>query len=105
MIVGFVGLRSKMYVIKMEKETKMKVKGITAGALKGNVNYDSFKECLITGELVRTLNRTIKSVKHKVQTIESNKITLSTNDDKRYICDDGVNTLAHGHYRVMVIDE
>ena len=89
----------------MEKETKMKVKGITAGALKGVVNYDSFKECLFTGEIVRTVNRTIKSVKHEVQTIETNKITLSSNDDKRHICDDGVNTSAYGHYSLKSIDE
>ena len=37
----------------------------------------------------------IQAKKHKIGTYEINKISLSCFDDKRYILDDGVNTLAY----------
>ena len=37
------------------------------------------------------------SKNHKIYTQESNKISLSCFDDKRYTKDDGINTSAHGH--------
>ena len=39
----------------------------------------------------------IKSSNHKTYTQEINKTSLSCFDDKRYIKDDGINTLAYGH--------
>ena len=39
----------------------------------------------------------IKIKKHKIRTYEVNKISLSCSDDKRYILDDGVHTLAYLH--------
>ena len=37
----------------------------------------------------------MQAKKHKIGTYEINKISLSRFDDKRYILDDGVNTLAY----------
>ena len=45
----------------------------------------------------QTYNEKIGSKKHKIYTQESNKIPLSCFDDKRYILDDGIHTLAYGH--------
>ena len=39
----------------------------------------------------------IKSFNNRMYTYESNKISLSAFDDKRYIHPDGINTLAYGH--------
>ena len=39
----------------------------------------------------------IKSFNHEIHTQEINKTSLSCFDDKRYIKDDGINTLAYGH--------
>ena len=98
-IEGFVGLRSKMYTIKLkDSKTVMKVKGITKAALNENVTYDIYKECLTSGQITRTVNRTFRSHKHHVSTIETNKATLTNTDDKRHVCEDGIHTLAHGHY-------
>jgi hypothetical protein len=38
-------------------------------------------------------------------TIEVNKIGLSPADDKRWVLDDGINTLAHGHYKITKLKE
>ena len=37
----------------------------------------------------------IQAKKYKIGTYEIDKISLSCFDDKRYVLDDGVNTLAH----------
>ena len=39
----------------------------------------------------------IRSHKHKVYTEEVNKVALCPSDDKRYILEDQVHTLALGH--------
>ena len=39
----------------------------------------------------------IQAKKHKIGTYEIDKISLSCFDDKIYILDDGVNTLAYFH--------
>ena len=41
---------------------------------------------------------TFRSKHHHVQSITQNKTSLSCFDDKRWICEDGISTLAHGHY-------
>ena len=41
----------------------------------------------------------IRSHRHELFTEEINKIALSANDDKRVILEDGIHTLAHGHWR------
>ena len=43
----------------------------------------------------------IRSYKHNVFTEEVNKVALSADDDKRHILEDGINTLALGHYRIL----
>ena len=51
-------------------------------------------------EQMRHKMRTIRSVKHKLQSFEINKISLSCFDDKRYILNNGINSYAYGHYNI-----
>ncbi|XP_025407209.1 uncharacterized protein LOC112681162 [Sipha flava] len=46
------------------------------------------------------LNACIRSFKHRVKTVVTMKKTLNRSDDKRYILNDRVHTLAHGHYKI-----
>ena len=41
-----------------------------------------------------------RSYRHEVYTDEVNKVALCPIDDKRYILEDGVHTLALGHYSI-----
>ena len=48
-------------------------------------------------KVIRHNMKGIKPMNHKIYTYESNKTSLSPFDDKRYILDDGINTLPYGH--------
>ena len=62
-----------------------------------NIGSDEFKDVLNDKKVVRHSMKKITSKNHKIYTQESNKISLSCFDDKRYTKDDGINTSAHGH--------
>ena len=65
-----------------------------------SITHEDYKNCFFTGkEQLRKMN-VIRSHKHDIYTEEVNKVALSSNDDKRYILVDGINTLAWGHYRI-----
>jgi len=46
----------------------------------------------------------IRSHLHNVYTEEVNKVALSAEDDKRVIMEDGIHTLAYGHYSLKEED-
>lgn len=43
----------------------------------------------------------IQSHKHLVYSKAVNKLILSRSDDKRYILNNGINTFAYGHYKLL----
>ena len=45
-------------------------------------------------------NYTIKSIKHEIQTVITNKISLSPFDGKRFLLFDAVSTLPFGHCKI-----
>ena len=96
----FVGLRAKLYAYKMhEGKEEKRCKGVKKAVVKRSINFEDYKTCLFTGKpQTRTMN-VIRSHRHELFTEEVNKIALSANDDKRVILEDGIHTLAHGHWR------
>ena len=100
-IEEFVGLRAKLYSNKMfEGKESKKCKGVKKSVVKKSITHEDYKNCLFTGkEQLRKMN-VIRSHKHDVYTEEVNKVALSSDDDKRYILEDGIDTLAWGHYRI-----
>jgi len=100
----FVGLRPKMYSLlyvedgkTIEKKT---AKGIAKQVTKRDIKHQNYKECLFDKKRQMANMTRIQSFKHNVFSVNLNKIGLSPYDDKRYILDDGVTTLAHGHYKI-----
>ena len=53
-------------------------------------------------ETVTKEMKMIRSDAHKLFTYRTDKIALSAFDNKRWIMDDGVSTLAHGHYKTNI---
>jgi hypothetical protein len=101
-IVGFVGLRSKMYSIKTEKDEINKAKGIKKSVTKC-LTHDNFKNTLFNKTRNLISMNTIRSHNHQIMSCEQNKIGLSCYDDKRYILDGGCTTLAHGSVLINYI--
>ena len=92
-IIEFVGLKSKMYSIK-------KIDGKEHNAAKGvNIatEFNEFKDVLFNKKIIRHKMKRIQAKKHKIGTYEIDKISLSCFDDKRYLLDDGIHTLAYFH--------
>ena len=100
-IKEFVGLRAKLYSYKMfEGEESKKCKGIKKRVVEKSITHEYYKTCLFTGkEQLRKMN-IIRSYDHEVYTEEVNKVALSAEDDKRYIMEDGIHTMAWGHHKL-----
>ena len=98
----FVGLRAKLYSYKMiEGEESKKCKGVKKSVVKKSITHEDYKKCLTNRKPQLRKMNVIRSYKHDVFTEEVNKVALSTNDDKRHILEDGINTLALGHYKIL----
>ena len=93
----FIGIRSKMYsILNIYKKEKSVHKGHNA-----DIRYDQFKDTLINKKVNRHNMSRIKPVNRILVTYESNEISLSAFDDKRYLLDDGINTLPYGHKDII----
>jgi transposase len=85
-------------------EEKKKCKGVKKSVVKKTITHDDYKDCLFTKrELYRRMN-VFRSYHHDIYTEEVNKVALSGEDDKRVIMDDGIHTLAHGHYKTKATE-
>ena len=87
-IKEFVGLKSKMYSLIADNDKEVnKAKEV-------NLVY---ADVLFNKRVVRYKMKRIQSNLHQVGTYDLNKISLSCFNDKRYVLDDGINTLAYFH--------
>ena len=92
-IDGFVGLKSKMYSIKtIDVKESDTAKGVNIA-----FQFNEFKDALFSKKVVRHKRGRIQSKKHKLGTYEINKMSLSCFDDKRFVLNDGIHTLAYLH--------
>ena len=119
LITEFVGLRSKSYAYKSEviysalkdelkpffveekykTDEKKKAKGIVRHCVKKEIMFENYKNCVEQNQLTRATFNQIRSFNHSLMTVQSTKLALCPYDDKRYVNDDGITTLAHGHYK------
>lgn len=103
-IIEFVGLRPKLYcyeVFERLRCVRKKAKGVNKKVVEKAITFEDYKKCLLNRDLSICKKQTsFKSKDHKISTVTVNKTALNANDDKRFILEDGVNTLAYGHYRL-----
>ena len=126
-ITEFVGLRSKMYSVKIENELKFEKayekakgekrkelnekelkklkdekrtgKGIKKCVLNKQINHDNnFKPCLENETKESHSMKLIRSTAHNLYSVDVTKISLSCFDNKKYILENGCDCLAYGHY-------
>ena len=102
-ILEFIGLRPKMYSFTTLSDMatgtvkeKHRAKGIQYAAAK-LLTHAQYLDQLNNPTENRLTNRRIGSQLHVVYTLATEKRALCAFDDKRYLCEDGVTTLAFGH--------
>jgi len=103
----FVGLRAKMYSLDCQTRSQKKAKAVQKYYLKKHVRHSQYLEVLRNVcQTTMCRFRAFRSTNHVVNTLEVSKVskvwltdTKSVAfDDKRYILDDRIHTLACGHY-------
>ena len=97
-IIEFVGHKSKMYSVLTKKYEKKTCKGINKNITQKVLTHELYKHVLFSGSEIYNNQRNIRSFKHNIYSIESNKKSLSAFDDKKYILADGISTRCYGHY-------
>ena len=93
LISEFVGLKSKMYsLISIDNKEVTKAKGVNK-----EIRHKELVDVLLNKKVIRHNMKRIQSKLHRIGTYDVCKISLSCFDYKRYVLDDGVNTLAYFH--------
>ena len=92
-ISEFVALRSKLYsLISVDDKEVTKAKGINK-----KIKHKEFVDVLLNNKVIRHNMKKNQSKLHRIVIYNVCKISLPSFDDKRYVLNDGVNTLAYFH--------
>ena len=94
-ITHFVGLRPKLYCFKDDDEVETrKAKGVKKKVIKKSLLFKVYKTCLFTEDTVMKEINILRSQNHEIFSMTVNKVALSSNDNKRFICKNKIDTLA-----------
>ena len=105
-ITRFIGLRPKCYSMQIQNYndddtiTKKVCKGIKRTAIKKQLSFADYKECLNKQHTIYKSFRNLGSKNHVISTKFVRKIALSAIDTKRYTLNCGKHTLALGNYKI-----
>ena len=89
----FVALKSKIHsMLSDDGKESHTAKGVNIAT-----EFHEFKDTLFNKKVIKHKMKRIQSKKHKPGKHEINKTSLSCFDDKRYVLNEGVHTLAHFH--------
>ena len=92
----FVGLKSKMYSLISGDWKVNKAKGVNL-----MLKHQEYVDVLINKKVLRYKMKIILSDKHSIASYLLNKVSLSCYDYKRFILNDGINSLAYGHKSIV----
>ena len=83
-----------------DSNTKKVAKGIKKSVIKKELVHELYKKVLLESKELHHKMNCIRSKNHEIYTYEINKKSLSCFDDKRYILDNGIESLAYGHTEI-----
>ena len=92
----FAGLKSKMYSLISNDWEVNKAKGVNL-----MIKHKEYVDVLFNEKVLRHKMKRILSEKHNTGSYLLNKVSLSCYDGKRFILDDGINSLAYGHENTL----
>ena len=97
-IEEYVGLRPKMYsILEANGQNIKKAKGVKKNVVKKHIRHEQYREALFSKKTFRHGMDVLRSEKHHIYGQHLNKVSLSPFDSKRWIAENGVDTLAYGH--------
>ena len=100
-IEEIVAIKPKMYsILKEGKKNEKKAKGVKKNVIEKEIMHGHYKEALFERRQFMHKMKILRSEGHEMYGMCMNKISLSPFDTKRWIADDGIQTLAYGHFRL-----
>lgn len=102
----FCALKAKLYAFIVDAITeKKKAKGVKKNVVRKCMRFDDYFECLTSNQEQYRIMCGIRSYAHQLHTIQQKKISLSAYDDKRCVLEDGIHTLAWGHWDIPLKED
>ena len=86
----------------MDVSEKQTAKGTKSSVKKDYLRHHHYRDVLENFSTVRVKQNVIKSKHHELGTYHQNKVALTAFDTKRWICGNGVDTLAYGHFATSI---
>ena len=74
-----------------------KAKGVKKNVVKKHIRHEQYKEALFEKQTFRHGMDVLRSERHHIYGQRLNKVSLSPFDSKRWIAENGIDTLAYGH--------
>ncbi|XP_064653079.1 uncharacterized protein LOC135503432 [Lineus longissimus] len=101
-ITEFIALRSKLYSYTTDKDDEVKkCKGIKKNVVKNEISFEDYKQVLLEKIPIEKSMNVFRSRNHQLYTEKVSKVALDAMDTKRQILEDGISTLALGHYDIV----
>lgn len=104
-ITEFVGLKPKMYSFICDGKEKKRAKGIKKSTVDRHITFQQYYDSVWNYARHKHSMNFIRSYLHEIYTVHVKKVSLTPYDNKRYILDDGINTLAYGNATIKELNE
>ncbi len=99
-IDAFIGLRSKMYCLRLEGRESLPIKiakGVKKAVIQNDLKFETYERCMNDNMQFQHSFHSITSKAHSVCSAFQNKVSLSSFDDKRWLVNK-YTSLPYGHY-------
>ena len=97
-IAEYIGLHPKMYsILEANGDNIKKAKGLKKAVVKKHIRHEQYREALFEKTTFRHGMDVLRLERHHIYGQRLNKVSLSPFDSKRWIAENGVDTLAYGH--------
>ena len=93
-----------MYSIKYGQVGKKTAKCVICATTKNELRHSMYRDCIFNETVSANTMKSIRRFEQNIYSIEINKLSLSTFDDKRFVLDNKCDTLAHGQYSIYCIN-
>ena len=86
--------------LKDTNECDETAKGVKKNLIKKDIKNENCKDVLFNNKQVYHKMKMTRSKRHQLGGYETNEISLSCFDDKRYLHDNGICSYPYGHYEI-----